>query len=75
MVKEVSDRLVVFLVVIAVIVSFLGTYLVYINADNVPIQRTVYVNQQPNKNSDTAQVSVYVNENGNVNQNEVGRNS
>lgn len=72
MVKEVSDRLVIFLVVVAVLVSFLGTYLVYINADNVPVERTIIVNQAPNKDTNNGMVSLYVNnldekENGDIN--------
>lgn len=60
MVKEVSDKVVIFLVVIAVLVSFLGTYLVYINADNVPVGRTVVINTQVENDFDYGKVGVYV---------------
>lgn len=66
MVKEVSDRLVIFLVIVAVLVSFIGTYLVYINADNVPVERTIVITRQLDKTVDYGVVGVHVN---NVGQN------
>ena len=60
MVKEVSDKLVIFLVVVAVLVSFLGTYLVYINADNVPVERTIIIKQEPNRDTVNGMVALYV---------------
>lgn len=60
MVKEVSDKVVIFLVVIAVLVSFLGTYLVYINIGNVPVGRTVVINTQTENDFDYGKVGVYV---------------
>ncbi len=64
MVKEVSDKLVIFLVVVAVLVSFLGTYLVYINADNAPVERTIVITQKPDKTIDYGVVGAYVNDIG-----------
>ncbi|HLC74131.1 MAG TPA: hypothetical protein VJH20_05860 [Candidatus Nanoarchaeia archaeon] len=60
MLKEVSDKVVIFLVVIAVLVSFLGTYLVYINTDNVPVGRTVIINNNIERSHDSGKVGVNV---------------
>lgn len=60
MAKEVSDKVVIFLVVVAVLVSFLGTYLVYINTDNVPVGRTIVINTQTENDLDYGKVGVYV---------------
>ena len=60
MAKEVSDQIVIFLVILAVLVSFMGTYLVYINTNNVPVGRTVIVNNQFQKTADNGKVGVYV---------------
>ena len=60
MVKEVSDKLVIFLVVVAVLVSFLGTYLVYINADNAPVERTIVINREPNRDTVNGMIALYV---------------
>ena len=60
MVKEVSDKVVIFLVVIAVLVSFLGTYLVYISTDNVPVGRTVIINNNIERSQDSGKVGVNV---------------
>jgi len=60
MLKEVSDKVVIFLVVIAVLVSFLGTYLVYISTDNVPVGRTVIINNNIERSQDSGKVGVNV---------------
>ena len=60
MLKEVSDKVVIFLVVIAVLVSFLGTYLVYINTDDVPVGRTVIINNNIERSQDSGKVGVNV---------------
>ena len=60
MAKEVSDQIVIFLVILAVLVSFLGTYLVYINSNNLPVGRTIIVNNNIQKASDQGKVGVYV---------------
>jgi len=60
MVKEASDKMVIFLVVVAVLVSFLGTYLVYINTDDVPVGRTVIINNNIERSQDSGKVGVNV---------------
>ena len=60
MVKEASDKVVIFLVVVAVLVSFLGTYLVYINTDDVPVGRTVIINNNIERSQDSGKVGVNV---------------
>ena len=60
MVKEASDKVVIFLVVVAVLVSFLGTYLVYISTDNVPVGRTVIINNNIERSQDSGKVGVNV---------------
>ena len=60
MVKEASDKMVIFLVVVAVLVSFLGTYLVYISTDNVPVGRTVIINNNIERSQDSGKVGVNV---------------
>ena len=60
MVKEVSDQIVIFLVILAVLVSFLGTYLVYIRFNNIPVGGIIIVNNDIQKASDQGKVGVYV---------------
>jgi len=57
--KEVSDKVVIILVVVAVVVSFMGTYLVYINSNNIPIGQTIIINRQ-DKSVDSGKVGVEV---------------
>jgi len=57
-VKEVSDKVVVILIVIAVVVSIIGTYLVYTKASNVRTQGDSAFSPQPGDTD--GQVTVYV---------------
>ena len=57
--KEVSDKVVIILVVVAVVVSFMGTYLVYINSYNIPIGQTIIINRQ-DKSVDSGKVGITV---------------
>ena len=59
-VKEVSDRVVVILIIIAVVVSIIGTYLVYTKASNVRTQGDSAFSPQPGDSDSSGQVNVYV---------------
>ncbi len=59
-IKEVSDRVVVILIVIAVVVSIIGTYLVYTKASNVRTQGDSAFSPQPGDSGSDGQVTVYV---------------